>query len=132
MPSPIQKDTPLAKWNRDFGRVVLGTAYSIHLAGQTEVRVAPGAEDHPVLTGYAINTPMMDGGTLYLSDTPADATVLLRGMGKSKKTGKVKNGFGTFQLKSVMTDDVVWLWENQWGGRVFSSSIGHVESFRNP
>lgn len=123
---------PLEKWNNGFGRDVLGTAYSLHLAGQTEVRVAPGAKGHPVLAGYDQGDPVLDPGTLYLSDIPADATVLLRGTGKSKKNGEVKNMFGTFQVEPVMTDDVVWLWKNAWGGRVFSSSIGHAGSFANP
>jgi len=31
-----------------------------------------------------------------------------------------------------MTDDVAWTWTNEWGGRVFSTSLGHPETFADP
>ncbi|MGY8692868.1 MAG: hypothetical protein ACKVGW_01545, partial [Verrucomicrobiia bacterium] len=52
--------------------------------------------------------------------------------GKSKKVGEVSNAFGTHQLTETMTQPAVWTWKNQWGGRVFTSMLGHVKTFENP
>jgi plastocyanin len=123
-----RKDDKLAKWNDGFGKDVLGTKYFIHLGGSTDVSAAA---EHEILTGYDRSKPLTAGGTLYLTELPKDATVLLTGTGKSKKTGTVKNGFGTHELKAEMTDDVAWVWRNQWGGRVFGTSLGHVNTFKD-
>lgn len=122
------KDHALAKWNDGFGKDAMGSKYFIH--GQSATSVTKAA-DHEILMGVDLAKPRLAGGTLYLSELPEDAVVLLKGTGKFRRTGTVKNGFGTHELKAEMTDDVAWTWANQWGGRVFGTSIGHVESFKD-
>jgi azurin len=121
----------LEKWNDGFGRDALGSKYFIHLQGPTEVERPKGAK-HPVLRNVNFKTPQTAGGTLYLAELPDDAVVLLEGTGKSKKVGEVSNAFGTHQLTETMTQPAVWTWKNQWGGRVFTSMLGHVKTFENP
>ncbi|MFT5131116.1 MAG: hypothetical protein ACI8W8_004751, partial [Rhodothermales bacterium] len=121
-------DHKLQKWNDGFGKDVLGSKYFIHLSSTTDVS-ASGS--HEILTGFDTSKAQKAGGTLYLSDLPKDATVLLRGTGHGNKEGKVTNGFGTFQMQKTMTQDVAWAWKNQWGGRVFGTTLGHVDSFKN-
>lgn len=122
-------DSPLAEWNDGFGKRATGTRYFIHGAGPTQV--ARARNDHEILTGVDLTKPRQAAGTLYLSELPKNATVLLEGTGRFKRTGTVKNGFGTHELKAEMTDDVAWTWENEWGGRVFSTSLGHPVSFQD-
>jgi azurin len=123
------KDHALAKWNNGFGKDALGSQYFIHTSSPTDVAVAKGAAGHEILTGVDLSKPRRAAGTLYLSELPKDATVLLRGTSNSKKTGTIKNGFGTVEMTPVMTDDVAWTWKNQWGGRVFTTTVGHPGSF---
>lgn len=121
------KDSPLAEWNDGFGRNVVGSKYYIHLQGTTEVSVNPDAKDHPILT--SVGLPATAAGSLYLATPPENATILLNGTGQSKRTGTVTNQFGTHELKSSMADPVAWTFENQWGGRTFSTTLGHSETF---
>ena len=116
------------KWNDGFGRDVLGSKYFIHLRGSTEVEVVPAAERHAILKGVA--SKFTDPGMLYKVQLPADAAPLLMGTGRSKRVGVVKNAFGTHELKPVMSWPVAWTWKNKWGGRVFATTIGHVDSFK--
>ena len=125
------KNSPNAKWNDGFGREALGSKYFIHGKGPTKVTFAQGAEKHPVLTGLDLSRSLTAAGTLYLVEPPKDATPLLMGEGAFSRTGKVTNGFGTHDLKPRMSDEVAWTWKNQWGGRVFYTSIGHLDSFRD-
>ena len=120
------KEHKLAKWNDGFGLDAMGSKYFIHGYGGTDVSKAA---DHEILTGVDLAQPRAAAGTLYLSAIPDDATSLLSGTGKFKKAGTVKNGFGTHELKTEMTDDVAWVWKNQWGGRVFGTTLGHPNSF---
>jgi len=119
---------PLQAWNDDFGRRALGSKYFIHGKGTTRVQAPAG---HEILTGYDFTTPRPLAGTLYLSDIPEDATVLLTGTGAFKKTGTVTNAFGTHELQAEMTDDVAWTWTNEWGGRVFTTTLGGTHTFRD-
>lgn len=123
------RDSPLAKWNSGFGKRVTGTEYFIHGAGPTEV-TKPA--DHEILTGVDLSAPRKAAGTLYLAGLPKEATVLLNGTGTFKRTGTVTNGFGTHELKARMTDPVAWTWTNEWGGRVFGTSLGHPRTFDDP
>ncbi len=120
------RETPNSKWNDGFGRDVLGSKYFMHLAGSTTV-VAAG--EHEILNRVDFKKPQTAAGTLYLSKIPKDATVLLRGTGSAKKVGEVRNAFGTHHLKKTMTQDVAWTWKNQWGGRVFVTTLGHPKTF---
>ncbi|MDF1862067.1 MAG: GDSL-type esterase/lipase family protein [Verrucomicrobiales bacterium] len=127
------KDDPRQKWNNSFGRDALGTPYLIHLAGGTKVELAPGAAEHPILTGFEPGT-WDSPGTLYLTRLEPGATPLLIGTGSpaGKKAMTRTNQFGTHELKPVMSDTIAWTWENKWGGRTFSTSLGHVGDFAVP
>lgn len=120
---------PYEKWNNGFGKQVLGTKYSIHLKGSTQVSIV---NQHEVLLGVDLEKPRESAGTLYLADLPSNANVILHGTGKSKRKGSVTNRFGTIELKAKMTSPVAWTWKNVWGGRVFSTSLGHLKTFEDP
>ncbi len=116
------------KWNDGFGRDVLGSKYFIHLSGSTEIEVADGAGGHAILDG--VDAPFTAHGTLYKAEPAPGAIVLLNGTGFSKKIGRVVNGFGTHDLKVENTWPAAWTWKNQWGGRVFTSTLGHPDSMK--
>ncbi|BDS05898.1 hypothetical protein NT6N_09380 [Oceaniferula spumae] len=119
-------------WNSDFGKDALGTPYKIHLVGGTTVQLAEGAEKHPILTGVDSTANWKSPGTLYLTKLEPGTKPLLVGTGKSKRVGVVKNGFGTHDLKAEMTDTIAWTWKNKWGGRTFTTSLGHAGDFNVP
>ncbi|MDF1660079.1 MAG: GDSL-type esterase/lipase family protein, partial [Verrucomicrobiales bacterium] len=125
------KDDPRAKWNDDFGKDALGTPYLIHLTGKTQIKLADGGSKHPILTGVDLKS-WESPGTLYLTKTEPGIEPLLEGTGNSKREGKVTNQFGTHELQKTMTDTVAWTWENKWGGRTFSTSLGHAGDFAVP
>jgi len=120
---------PLEKWNNDFGKRAIGTQYFIHGVSDTQVSVTKAGKSHEILTGYDLSKPLTAAGTVYLADIPKDATSLLQGTGPFKRTGTVTNMFGTHEIDPVMTQDVAWTWTNEWGGRVFSTSLGHPVTF---
>ena len=123
------EDHKLAKWNDGFGKDAMGSKYFIHGKGSTTVEPVQKQRGHEIFTGYNQAAPRKAAGTLYLSDLPENATVLMTGTGKFKRTGTVTNSFGTHELKAEMTDDVVWTWETRWGGRVFGTTLGHPGTF---
>ena len=125
------KDHPRQELNASFGRDALGTPYLIHLAGKTRIKRVKGAEQHPILTGVEIET-WESPGTLYLTKLEEGVEPLLVGTGNAKRTGKVTNQFGTHELQKTMTDTVAWTWSNKWGGRTFTTSLGHVGDFSVP
>jgi type 1 glutamine amidotransferase len=51
---------------------------------------------------------------------------------REKKAAVRTNRFGTHHLKPEMTDVVAWTWTNKWGGRTFSTSLGHLNDFGDP
>jgi type 1 glutamine amidotransferase len=61
-------------------------------------------------------------------------TPLLLGTGhpRDKKAAVRTNRFGTHHLEPEMTDVVAWTWTNKWGGRTFSTSLGHLNDFGDP
>ena len=120
----------LQKWNNGFGTDVLGSRYFIHMQGTTDVKLIPAARNHPVATGIPAR-PFQAAGSLYRAVLPDDATALLMGTGKPRKAGTFTNIFGTHVLNDVETSPVAWVWENQWGGRVFTTTLGHVKTFEN-
>jgi len=123
------KGHPQAAWNDGFGRDVFGTPYLIHLNGKSDIQIAKGAGKHPILTG--VSGEWESPGTLYLTKRQPGTEPLLMGTGRTK-AGKRTNQFGTHDLKAEMTDVVAWTWKNQWGGRVFTSSLGHLGDFDVP
>ena len=128
------KGHPQEKWNHGFGKNALGTPYRIHLAGSTRLKLADGAKDHPILTGVRNPGDWISLGTLYLTSLEPGITPLLLGTGNSRsKTPSVRtNQFGTHELQPEMTDTVAWTWSNKWGGRTFSTSLGHLGDFAVP
>ena len=124
-------DSPHAQWNDGFGREALGSKYFVHLQGKTQVNGVAAARKHSILTGVKLGDTLSAAGTLYLADPPDDAEVLLGGTGKSRQTGQVKNVFGTHELTATMTQPVAWTWNNKWGGRVFTTTLGHPATFSN-
>lgn len=124
------KSNPNSKWNNDFGRDALGTRYLIHLAGKTQLKPIEEAKTHPILTGINPEADWISPGTLYLTDLPEKGiTPLVRGTGKAKRTGTVTNQFGTHELQQEMTDVIAWTWINKWGGKTFTTSLGHTGDF---
>lgn len=121
---------PKAVWNHGFGRDAMGSPYLIHLAGRTELTLADEAKTHPILTGVDSDS-WVSPGTLYLTALEPGATPLLLGTGSpsGKKAQVRENQFGTHDLKPVMTDTVAWTWKNKWGGKTFSTSLGHAGDF---
>ncbi|MDC0325119.1 GDSL-type esterase/lipase family protein, partial [bacterium] len=39
--------------------------------------------------------------------------------------------FGTHELKPEMTAPIAWTWSNKWGGRTFTTSLGHPHDFES-
>ena len=123
------KGSPLAKWNDGFGRRAMGTGYSLHLSGKTELGIVDSR--HPIVRRSALPDSMTASGTLYLVDLPEDANVLLEGTGRGKRVGSVTNRFGSFEVQKEMTEPVAWTWKNEWGGRVFGTTLGHANTLRD-
>ena len=122
------------KWNDGFGRDALGSPYLIHLSGPTRLKVEQGRKKHPVFTGVQADENWESRGTLYLTKMEKGTTPLLLGTGhpRDKKAAVRTNRFGTHHLKPEMTDVVAWTWTNKWGGRTFSTSLGHLNDFGDP
>ena len=125
-------ESPQAAWNDGFGERVLGSKYAAHLQGETSVNFAENSKAHPALVNIPNSATLTAPGTLYISSPPRDAQILLTGTGNSRKTGEITNRFGKHILKATMTSPVAWTWENEWGGRVFTTTLGHGKSFENP
>ena len=112
----LKKPSPpgMEQW-ATFDGDVLGGNYHGHgpnPAG-TEVKVAPGAANHPILEGVQ-PASWHSTSSLYLA-SPIDkkAKVLLRGSAKDKD------------------EPIAWT-RTYRGGRVFYTSLGHVDDFEQP
>ena len=123
-----EKGHPLEEWNRGFGKRVLGSEYFFHLTGETVVEHVLEHRNHNILNGVAAK--FLAPGVLYQANIPADATPLLTGTGNSKRKGIFKNQFGTYELTGEMSWPVAWTWKNEWDSRVFTTTLGHEDSFR--
>lgn len=125
------KNSQYFDWNDGFGLRALGVKYEIHIGGKTTVSIAESGKRHPLLASINFNKPRLAAGTLYLTTPPPNATVLLNGVGKSKKVGKVNNAFGSHVLTETMEEPVAWVFENEFGGKVFATTLGHWETFND-
>jgi type 1 glutamine amidotransferase len=115
---------PLERWNA-FGAFALGsppgwgrghTHYGA--TSSTDVRIAPNAAGHPILTG--IDDAFHVRSWLYhvLPDyPPADATPLLIGRAVNPNN------------PNAIDNPVAWTWRTEWGGRSFTTTLGHPEEF---
>ncbi len=126
------KDHPRFSWNDDFGEKLQGTAYRVHMSGETECALVEKHSKHPILTGVA-EGPFISPGTLYLTDLEAGCVPLVFGTGSTGKAGIREGGFGTMYLQKDEADILAWAWEkNAFGARAFATSFGHVGDFAVP
>lgn len=120
-------DHPRHEWNDGFGRRVLGTPYIVHQSGQTEISVVPKYQSHPILSGVT-KANWTSPGSLYLTRLESGCVPLLTGRGNGRSR-LVEKPFGTIQVNDSEADIVAWVWENEWGGKVFATSLGHTGDF---
>ena len=126
------RESKLYHWNKEFGLRVTGSKYYPHSNQKTAVSVV---NPHEILRGVDISSSRQDQGSLYVVDAPKNATVLLEGKSyfnnKNNKHEKVKKALNEMDDQGNGKDDIFWTWENEWGGKVIYSSIGHPVSFRD-
>lgn len=119
-------------WNYDFGDKVFGTPYVVHMAGTTDITVDAENKTHPILS-HVKETKWISAGTLYLTkfspETQSTIKPLLSGFGKIGKPKTITRSFGTVSINKEETAKVAWAWENEWGGKVFFTSLGHPGDF---
>jgi putative heme-binding domain-containing protein len=108
----------LAQWPT-FDLDVLGGKYENHYrnSGGTDVAFASHAQTHPILAGLR-QASFHAGGSLYKSvDLKKSTHILMNGM--------------TLDAGKPVTHPVAWT--NQYGkSRVFYTSLGHVDDFKQP
>jgi len=121
------KGHPRFHWNDGFGRRALGTPYIVHQGGTTAIKVVPKHRSHPIMT-HVTKTEWVSPGTLYLTRLEGGCIPLVTGTGKGKAR-LLEKGFGPIQVNESEADIVAWAWENEWGGKVFGTSLGHPGDF---
>ena len=100
-----------------FDQEVIGGNYSNHHGAGPKValEVAKPAADHPILTGVDV-AKLQGCGSLYVVSPLADsANALLIG-----------------SIPDKAAEPIAWTNKNQFGGRVFYTSLGHVDDFAQP
>ncbi len=115
------------EWNDGFGRRVIGTPYIVHQSSVTQISVVEKHLKHPIMTH--VDTANWESlGTLYLTRLEAGCIPLVSGTGTGK--GRLlERSFGTTLVNESEADIVAWAWENEWGGKVFGSTLGHPGDF---
>ena len=106
----------LADWENFDGEIIGGHYTGHHGAGpKVALEVAKGAATHPILN--KLDTSQWQGqGSLYLvSPLAKSATALLHGT-----------------IPGKPTEPIAWVNTNKFGGRVFYTSLGHPDDFKNP
>lgn len=116
-----------SEWNDGFGRRVLGTPYIVHQAGLTTIHVVEKYNQHPILNGVH-KTNWVSPGTLYLTRLAGGCIPLVTGTGEGKAR-LIEKDFGPIQVNESESDIVAWVWENEWGAKVFSTTFGHPGDF---
>jgi type 1 glutamine amidotransferase len=122
--------SPLSSWN-SFGPRVLGAPWIYHYGhdSSTAVTIDDTNREDPLLTGvgaftsrswlYCLNPPSTPTlGTF----PPAKARVLLRGRSLDKSGAAPADR---------PVEPVAWTLENEWHGRVFATTLGHPDDFKN-
>jgi len=121
---------PRYHWNDDFGRRVLGTPYVVHQKGSTVIKEYKPAKAHPIMRHISyIN--WVSPGTLYLARMQPGVTPLILGEGKGGVRVLTKD-YGVEVASTLEVDAVAWTWENEWGSKVFYTSLGHLGDFASP
>jgi type 1 glutamine amidotransferase len=118
---------PRFEWNDGFGQRVLGTPYVIHQAGETAITTVEKNRSHPIMSGIT-KTDWTSPGSLYLTRLEGGTLPLAIGTGTGRAR-LVEKDYGTIQVNEAEADIVAWVWENEWGGRVFATSLGHPGDF---
>jgi len=121
------KGHPRYNWNDDFGRRAIGTPYIVHQTSTTQVSVVPKYQTHPIMS-HVVKTEWVSPGTLYLTRLQGGCVPLLTGTGKGTSRLMEKE-FGPVLAHEVEADIVAWAWKNEWGGKVFGSSLGEPGDF---
>ncbi len=115
------------EWNDGFGRRVLGTPYIVHQSGTTQINVVEKYLKHPLMTN--VDTASWESlGTLYLTRLEPGCIPLVTGTGEGRMR-LLERTFGTTLVNVSEADIVAWAWENEWGGKVFGSTLGHPGDF---
>jgi len=116
---------PLARWNA-FGEFAFGTPPGWGAAGHThfghdsstDVSLAPGAADHPILQGVNTNFHLRSWLYRVLPEyPPKNATWLLMGT-------------AVHPDQPALPNPVAWTWPTPQGARSFYTSMGHPEDFQ--
>lgn len=114
-------------WNDGFGRRALGTPYIVHQSSATQISVIEKHASHPIMTNVS-KTNWESEGTLYLTRLEGGCVPLLSGTGEGR--GRLlEKGLGTILVNQSEADIVAWVWQNEWGGKVFCTSLGHPADF---
>jgi len=121
------KSHPRFDWNDGFGRRALGTPYIVHQGGTTAIEVVPKHRSHPIMS-HVTKTEWVSPGTLYLTRLEGGCIPLVTGTGRGKAR-LLEKGFGPIQVNASEADIVAWAWENEWGGKVFGTTLGHPGDF---
>ena len=74
------------------------------------------------------DTDWVSPGTLYLTRLESGCLPLVTGTGTGRAR-LVEKQFGPVNVNASEADIVAWVWENEWGGRVFGTSFGHPGDF---
>jgi type 1 glutamine amidotransferase len=100
---------------KEFDRDVLGGNYTGHhgVGAKTTVAVAKGAEEHPVLKGVKVDA-LVGCGSLY----------------KVSPLGKTAKPLLIGTVSGKAPEPVAWVNTTKAGGRVFYTSLGHVDDFK--
>ena len=101
----------------EFDNAILGGNYHNHLGSgpKTQIEVADGAKNHPILKGVDLKK-LTGNGSLYLTRPLADsATPILIG-----------------SIPGKDSEPIAWTNRPATGNRVFYTSLGHVDDFKNP
>jgi type 1 glutamine amidotransferase len=120
-------DDSRSEWNDSFGRRVIGTPYVAHQSTRSNINVVKKHVSHEVLTGVSATT-WESPAKLYLTRLEPGCVPILTGDGEGKPR-LLENPFGTMNVNEYETDIVAWTWENEWGAKVFATSLGHAGDF---
>ena len=121
------KDHPNFAWNNTFGARAMGTMYIVHQSSETDVRILAENMNHPIMTNVTKRS-WVSPGTVYLGFMGEGYLPLLIGSGTGNPR-LLNRHFGQFQTQALETATVAWAWENEWGGKVFGTSLGHPGDF---
>lgn len=121
------KEHPRSEWNDGFGRRALGTPYLVHQTSPTQVSSIPQHAAHPIMSHVPKNS-WESAGTLYLTRLEGGCIPLLTGTGQGK-VRLLEKDFGTILVNDSESDIVAWAWRNEWGGKVFGTTLGHPADF---